>query len=102
MKFTRWRLKPFNIKQFLKRSALALLCFVIIFFILHFIFPLPDKVAYTTIVTDDKEEVIHAFLTSDQQWRMKTELHEISPLLRKTIIEKEDKYFYYRVLICWR
>jgi len=26
---------------------------------------------------------------------MKTELDEISPLLRKTIIEKEDKYFYY-------
>src|SRR6201991_1523559 len=26
---------------------------------------------------------------------MKTELTEISPLLRKTIIEKEDKYFYY-------
>lgn len=26
---------------------------------------------------------------------MKTELSEISPLLRKTIIEKEDKYFYY-------
>ena len=26
---------------------------------------------------------------------MKTELNEISPLLRKTIIAKEDKYFYY-------
>ena len=26
---------------------------------------------------------------------MKTELNEISPLLRKTIIEKEDRYFYY-------
>ena len=25
---------------------------------------------------------------------MKTELAEISPLLRKTIIKKEDKYFY--------
>ena len=44
---------------------------------------------------DNKGEVIHAFLTRDQQWRMKTDLTEISPLLRKTIIEKEDKYFYY-------
>ena len=26
---------------------------------------------------------------------MKTELEEISPLLRKTIVEKEDKCFYY-------
>ena len=38
--------------------------------------------------------MVNAFLTSDQQWRMKTELNEISPLLRKTIIAKEDKYFY--------
>ncbi len=38
--------------------------------------------------------MINAFLTSDQKWRMKTELNEISPILRKTIIAKEDKYFY--------
>lgn len=54
-----------------------------------------DKIEYSTIVTDSKGEVIHAYLTKDQQWRMKTELNEISPLLRKTIIAKEDKYFYH-------
>lgn len=95
MKFTKWQIPPVNKKRLLKRSALALLCGVLIFLILHIIFPLPDKVEYATVITDDKGEVIHAFLTSDQQWRMKTELEEISPLLRKTIIEKEDKYFYY-------
>jgi penicillin-binding protein 1C len=61
---------------------------------LHLLFPLPDKVTYSTLVTDNKGEVIHAFLTPDEKWRMKTELSEISPLLRKTIIQKEDKYFY--------
>src|SRR5215475_6773477 len=65
------------------------------FLLLNWIFPLPDKIEYSTIITDDKGEVIHAFLTHDQQWRMKTELAEISPLLRKTIVEKEDKYFFY-------
>ena len=35
------------------------------------------------------------FLTADDKWRMKTSLEEISPLLRKTIIEKEDRFFYY-------
>ena len=49
---------------------------------------------YSTIVTDNKGEVVNAFLTSNDKWRMKTELDEISPLLRKTIIAKEDKYFY--------
>jgi len=65
------------------------------FLLLNWIFPLPDRFDYSTVVLDEKGEVIHAFLTRDQQWRMKTDLNEISPLLRKTIIEKEDKYFYY-------
>jgi len=73
-------------------SAAALF---LLFLALNRIFPLPDRIEYSTIVTDNKGEVIHAFLTRDQQWRMKTDLAEISPLLRKTIIEKEDKYFYY-------
>ncbi|HEY1113268.1 MAG TPA: transglycosylase domain-containing protein, partial [Chitinophagaceae bacterium] len=46
-------------------------------------------------MTDESGEVVHAFLTRDEKWRMKTELGEISPLLRKTIVAKEDKYFYY-------
>lgn len=82
-------------KRKLKRSGLALLCLVFLFLALHLLFPLPDKIEYSTIITDSKGEVIHAFLTSDEQWRMKTELNEISPLLRKTIVQKEDKYFYY-------
>lgn len=81
-------------KKLFKRTGIALLCFLCLFFILHFIFPLPDKIDYSTIITDDKGEVIHAFLTTDEKWRMKTELDEISPLLRKTIVQKEDKYFY--------
>jgi len=67
----------------------------LLFLVLNLLFPLPDRIEYSTIVTDSKGEVVHAFLTSDQQWRMKTELSEISPLLRKTIVEKEDRYFYY-------
>jgi penicillin-binding protein 1C len=67
----------------------------LLFLLLNRLFPLPDRIEYSTIITDDKGEVIHAFLTRDQQWRMKTDLADISPLLRKTIVEKEDKYFYY-------
>src|SRR5688572_28144733 len=63
-------------------------------FILHWIFPVPDRIEYSTIITDNKGEVVNAYLTKDQKWRMKTELEEISPLLQKTIIAKEDKHFY--------
>src|ERR1700761_4101207 len=87
----------FFTRLFTRRSANRLLIGVaalfIFFLLLNWVFPLPDRIEYSTIVTDAKGEVIHAYLTSDQQWRMKTELNEISPMLRKTIIEKEDKYF---------
>jgi penicillin-binding protein 1C len=81
--------------QWVKRILIGVASLILLFILLNWIFPLPDRVEYSTIVTDNKGEVIHAFLTHDQQWRMKTDLGEISPLLRKTIIEKEDKYFYY-------
>jgi len=78
-----------------KRLGVAAVAGFILFLLLNFLFPVPDKIEYSTIITDNKGEVVHAYLTSDDKWRMKTTLEEISPLLRKTIVEKEDKYFYY-------
>jgi penicillin-binding protein 1C len=78
-----------------KRVFLGAAGSFLLFLLLNWIFPLPDRFDYSTVVLDNKGEVIHAFLTRDQQWRIKTDLNEISPLLRKTVIEKEDKYFYY-------
>ena len=83
-----------NIITVSKKIVKSILALSLLFFLLNWIFPVPDKIEYSTIVTDNKGEVIHAFLTRNQQWRMKTELNEISPLLRKTIVAKEDKYFY--------
>ena len=78
-----------------KRFVIVIVCLFLVFILLNFLFPLRDKVEYTTIVTDAKGNLVNAFLTKDEKWRMKTELGEISPLLRKTIVAKEDKYFYY-------
>jgi penicillin-binding protein 1C len=83
-----------TILRFLKGLGIVIGFLIILFFILNLIFPLSDKIEYSVIITDGKGEVINAYLTRDQKWRMKTELNEISPLLRKTIIAKEDKYFY--------
>jgi penicillin-binding protein 1C len=88
-------LQHFVSKQRLRRTGLVLLCLAALFFLLNFLFPLPGKIEYSTVITDHKGEVIHAFLTNTEKWRLKTELSEISPLLRKTILQKEDKYFYY-------
>lgn len=83
-----------NITQLLKKTTFFGALIILLFFLLNILFPLPDKIEYSTIVTDNKGDIIHAYLTSDDKWRMKTQLEEISPLLKKTIIAKEDKYFY--------
>ncbi|MEP7168731.1 MAG: penicillin-binding protein 1C, partial [Bacteroidota bacterium] len=78
-------------KRLLFAIAIATLCFLI----LNWCFPLSVNVNYSQIVTDDKGKVIHAFLSDDDKWRMMTELNEISPVLRKSLIYKEDKFFCY-------
>jgi penicillin-binding protein 1C len=86
--------KKFRFKSWVRKIIIGLAAAVLFYIILNLIFPLPDRVEYSLIIKDSRSEVIHAFLTKDQQWRMKTDLSEISPLLKKTIVEKEDKYFY--------
>lgn len=87
-----------NIQKIRKISFAILLLSVILLFtfsVLNFFFPLRCHVSYSTIVTDHKKQVIHAFLAEDDKWRIKAMPEEISPVLRKTILFKEDKYFYY-------
>ena len=94
MKKLNFRITKKGVIRFFRRLGIGLLGLILLFFILNWIFPLPDKIEYSTIITDDKGEVVNAYLTKDQKWRMKTELDEISPLLQKTIIAKEDRHFY--------
>lgn len=94
MKSTKYRISKGTLLRFAKKSGLCLLGLILLFFLLNFIFPLPDKVEYSTIIMDNKGEVVNAYLTRDEKWRMKTELEEISPLLQKTIVAKEDRHFY--------
>ncbi len=62
---------------------------------LDFCFPFRTHIQYSTIVMAKDSSILEAYLSNDSKWRMKTELHEISPELRKTLIFKEDKYFYW-------
>ncbi len=69
--------------------------FVFIFLILNALFPLRINIQYSQIITASDGTVLHAFLSKDDKWRLKTELNDITPTLKKAIIYKEDKYFYY-------
>ncbi|TGD83129.1 penicillin-binding protein 1C [Hymenobacter wooponensis] len=60
---------------------------------LNLAFPLPPAPHYSPIVLAADGTVLHAYLNPTQKWRMKTELREITPVLRKAILEKEDRWF---------
>jgi len=84
-----------KIKRVIKIALIAIGAFLLLFFLLNIFFPLRADVEYSQIITARNGTVLHAFLTKDEKWRMMTEQNEISDKLKRTIIYKEDKYFYF-------
>ncbi len=80
-----------------KRTAAILLALAGFFFVLDTVFPFRVQVDYAQLITARDGSVLYGFLSHDDKWRMKTELHEITPELRKAIIHKEDRFFYYHL-----
>lgn len=79
----------------LLRTIKFALYFFLAFLLYDFIFPFHTLKSYSTIIQAENGKVLSSYLSHDEKWRMKVELHEISDILEKTIIYKEDKYFYY-------
>ncbi len=73
----------------------VLLGLAALFLLLNALFPLRIKPRYSTLITAADGTVLHAFLNDEDRWRMKIELAEITPTLRRTILWKEDRWFYY-------
>ncbi len=76
-------------------GAIAFLLCPLLFTGLHLAFPLPPQVQYSRMVLAQDGALLQAYLSPDDKWRMKTELHEITPDLRRAFINKEDRFFYY-------
>ena len=89
--------QAFNHNRYLRWIKKMVLGFAIcfgLFFLLNILFPVKVDIEYSQIVTARDGTVLNAFLTSDDKWRMMTELSEITPAMQTAIIYKEDKYFY--------
>lgn len=56
--------------------------------------PLPEMPQYSTLILDNKQNVIHSFLSPDDKWRMPIQNQEITPQLTKALLFKEDRFFY--------
>jgi len=57
--------------------------------------PIETDLDYSQIILAEDGTLLHAFLNDQDKWRMKIGLDEINDQLKRTIIYKEDKYFYY-------
>jgi penicillin-binding protein 1C len=65
------------------------------FFVLSILFPLPSLKPYSLLIEDRNGRFLHAYLSKDDIWRLRTSPDEIPERLKHILIEKEDKYFYY-------
>ena len=79
----------------LKWGVLAMMSIGGIFLMLNALFPLRVQMAYSPVITASDGSVINAFLSPDDKWRMQLQTHEINPVLKKAVLLKEDRYFYY-------
>lgn len=81
----------------LKITLITVLLFIILFLVLDSIYPINTKIDYSTTIKSKEGIVLSSFLSRDDKWRYYFKNDEISELLKKSIIFKEDKYFYYHI-----
>ncbi|MBT3799807.1 MAG: penicillin-binding protein 1C [Bacteroidetes bacterium] len=74
---------------------LLVISFYGIFHILDFAFPFKPQIEYSQVILAKDGSIMHAYLNQDDKWRIKTNLEEITPELKQTIIFKEDRFFRY-------
>ncbi len=84
-----------SLPKWFKIITIAFHIVIFFFFFLEIFFPLHIPSDYSKVVFSSENKILYATLNSNDKWRMKSELDEITPLLQKTIVEKEDKYFWY-------
>ncbi len=89
---------PVSVGNFLlkhEKKFFILFSLILFFQLADVIFPLHYQKNYSTTVEAEDGTVLYAFLSNDDKWRMFTKLDEITPRLQKTIIYKEDRWFYW-------
>lgn len=89
------QLPKYLTKPILKKSAILLGCTLLLFLAIDLAFPFKTQIQYATQITAANGTTLHAFLSRDDKWRLYAKESEISPLLRKTLIYKEDRLFYF-------
>ncbi len=71
--------------------SIVLLCFS--FF--NYFNPLKININYSQAVYSENGTLMHVYLNNTDKWRIQSDFNKVSPLLKKTLLEKEDQYFYW-------
>jgi penicillin-binding protein 1C len=90
-----FRLRFRQLPVSLRRGIYGLLAFLFLLLLVDFIFPLRTGIPYSRLLLSADDKLLNASLSKDQQWRMKAGLKEVNPLLIKTLIFKEDRWFHF-------
>lgn len=75
-------------------TAWSLLFIILIFKLLDILFPLHIPLDYSITIESREGILLNAELNKNDKWRLKIPFKEISPQLKKAIINKEDQWFY--------
>lgn len=79
------------------RFFLLVLIFFLIFTILNFLFPFKINVDYSPIIYDRNGQILHVFLNKEDKWRIPILKENLDQQLVKTILWKEDQWFYWHL-----
>ncbi len=76
-------------------GAIVCLSPAIVFLVLTLLFPLPRTKGYSLTVEDRQGRLLGAFLADDGRWRLRTDPGEIPERLKRILLLREDRWFYY-------
>lgn len=85
------------LKKIIKIFIILMILFIVSFFILNSLFPLPKEKLErerSTMIYDKKGKLLRAYTTEDGMWRSFTNIDTVLPLMKQALITYEDKRFY--------
>ncbi len=79
----------------LKSAGAVLLIAVFLFCVLDLTFPMAPAPSWSKVVYDRKGRLLNAYLSADDKWRISCQPEQTDSFFLRTLIQKEDRYFYY-------
>lgn len=84
-------LKRKNVKKIFAGFAL----FYLSIWLLNVLFPFPMNLEYSQVIYDRNQQILQVFLSKEEKWRVPIRKENLDNQWIKTILWKEDKWFYW-------